>query len=344
MKFSEEKRNSILLYIIEKIEQGEENLSKQVAETFNISRNTVSSYLNELAEKGIICKEKRNSYRLISKETVYHLSRSRNELSSDTYAYENFFKKHISDCTKEAQQIWAYAFSEMVNNVMDHSEAENLDVFISKNYLHTSVTLIDDGIGIFEKIKEHFSYESLDEARCELFKGKLTTDEKNHSGEGIFFSSRMMDSFFILSSGKIFSTDKYESAREHDADMPSKGTAVVMTLSNFTHRRISDIFDVYSNVDGGFTKTRIPMKNIFDSAPVSRSQAKMVCNRLEKFSEAIFDFDGIEWMGQAFAHQLFIVYQNEHPDMILTPEHMNETVEKAYRHVISTDNAEKKPL
>ena len=56
-----------------------------------------------------------------------------------------------------------------------------------------------------------------------------------------------------------------------------------------------------------------------DAAPVSRSQAKSVCNRLGKFEEAILDFDGIEWMGQGFAHQIFVVFQNAHPEISIVP-------------------------
>ena len=92
---------------------------------------------------------------------------------------------------------------------------------------------------------------------------------------------------------------------------------------------------MYANVDGGFTKTRIPMKNIFDAAPVSRSQANRVCNRLDSFNEVIIDFDGLDWMGQGFAHQMFVVYKNEHPDIKFVPINMNEAVEKMYNHVIS---------
>lgn len=87
-------------------------------------------------------------------------------------------------------------------------------------------------------------------------------------------------------------------------------------------------------VDGGFTKTKIPMKNIFDTAPVSRSQAKRVCNRLEKFKEVIIDFEGVQWMGQGFAHQLFDIFAREHSDIKLVPINMNEDVTKMYNHVI----------
>ena len=75
------------------------------------------------------------------------------------------------------------------------------------------------------------------------------------------------------------------------------------------------------------------LKNIFDSDPVSRSQAKRVCNRLENFEEVLFDFDGIEWIGQGFAHQLFVVFAKKNPDVKLLVENMNADVKKMYNHV-----------
>ena len=86
------------------------------------------------------------------------------------------------------------------------------------------------------------------------------------------------------------------------------------------------MFDLYADIEGGFIKTRIPMKNVFDSSPVSRSQAKRICNRLEKFKEVLLDFDGVQWMGQGFAHQLFVVFANQHPDFRLIPINMNEDI------------------
>ena len=81
---------------------------------------------------------------------------------------------------------------------------------------------------------------------------------------------------------------------------------------------------------------KILMKNMFTTSPVSRSQAKHICNRLEKFQEITLDFEGLSWMGQGFAHQLFVVFANEHPDIELLPIHMNEDVTKMYNHVMKT--------
>lgn len=334
MKFGEEKKQAINLYILEKISGETKSLSKIVADAFGISQNTVHTYLNELINGGIIEKGKRGHYKLVTKEFRYTFKRSQGDLNSDTHAFDVSLNQHVNTLPENIQHIWNYAFSEMVNNVIDHSEAEFMDVIIRKNYLQTRVLIMDNGVGIFEKIKRHFSLASLEEAICELFKGKLTTDAINHSGEGIFFTSKMMDEFWIVSSKKIFTTTKYNNDDVFEARDFLHGTGVFMALSNFTHKTAREVFDLYSNDNGAFEKTRIPLKNIFDSVPVSRSQAKRICNRLELFEEVILDFSDISWMGQGFAHQLFVVYQNVHPEMKLLPINMNESVTNMYNHVI----------
>ena len=338
MKFNEEKKKSIIVYLLEKIAQKDDGISKAVSEAFSVNQNTVHTYINELVKDGIIKRVKRGQYELTKKEYVYDLQRKKGHLDTDTYAYEHCFFEHVKHLNANVEAIWSYAFSEMINNVMDHSLAENVKIIVEQDYLNTSVMIADNGIGIFKKIKGHFGYTSLEEAICELFKGKLTTDSKNHSGEGIFFSSKMMDDFFIVSSGKIFTNNKYDNSRIISiAESNMDGTCVIMSLSNFTHKRPKDVFDLYANVDGGFVKTKIPMKNVFDSSPVSRSQAKRVCNRLERFKEVILDFDEIQWMGQGFAHQLFVVFASDHPDIQLVPINMNEDVAKMYVHVTQSN-------
>lgn len=336
MRYTAEKKRTIILYILDKISCGTKGVSSVVSNAFGISANTVHTYLNDLIDNGIIKKVKRGQYELVTKRDKYSFSRSRGELETDTHPYELCLAKQISHLSENVRQIWAYAMSEMVNNVIDHSAADHMEIVVEQSYLQTSVWIIDAGVGIFEKIKKHFSLLSLDEAICELFKGKLTTDEVNHSGEGIFFTSRMMDSFLISSSGKTFATSKYNNDNIMDMDGTASGTCVFMSLSNFTNRSAREVFDLYSDVDGSFTTTRIPLKNIFDFAPVSRSQAKRLCNRLEKFEEVILDFEDVSWMGQGFAHQLFVVFKNAHPGISIRALNMNESVENMYHHVLKT--------
>lgn len=337
MKVSKEKKQAIILYILDKIYSGSKSVSKEVSETFEMSQNTVHTYLNELIDENIIVKHKRGKYELVTTQEIYNFARNKGELSSDTIAYELCLSKKIEHLSENIKHIWAYAVSEMVNNVIDHSASENMQVIVTQNYLKTSVIISDNGVGIFEKIKKHFSFANLDEAICELFKGKLTTDKENHSGEGIFFTSKMMDTFLITSSGKVFATTKYNNDQTFDINDSSSGTCVLMSLSNFTNRTAKEIFDLYSDTDGAFVTTKIPIKSIFDSAPISRSQAKRICYRLDNFEEVIFDFENVSWMGQGFAHQIFVVYQKAHPNIKLLPVNMNDSVKNMYNHVMNSD-------
>lgn len=339
MKFSQDKKNTIKKYILEKIAQNTASVSKVVADTFGINPSTVHAYINELIEEHAIKKIKRGQYELVSQEFEYELFRKEGGLDNDTYAFNVCLSPHIRTLEKNVQDIWSYTFSEMINNVMDHSMAESVRIVVTQNFMSTCTWILDDGIGIFKKIQEYFKLGSIDEAICELFKGKLTTDTENHSGKGIFFSSKLMDDFYITSSGKIFTNNKYDDSQILDfVSEVQKGTCVFMKLSNFSHKTAKEVFDMYANLDGGFVKTTIPLKNIFDSSPVSRSQAKRVCNRLDKFKEVIIDFDGVSWMGQGFAHQLFVVFADNHSDIVMTPVNMNEDITKMYNHVIMSRN------
>ncbi len=337
MKFSQEKKDSIISYILEKAAGNCKNLSKTVSENLKINQNTVHRYIDELIQKGTLVRKKRGAYELKSLEKRYYLFRSKGELASDIAVYEKTLEPYVQGFSNNVRSIWSYVFTEMINNAIDHSEAEGVVVDVRQNPLDTVVSIYDDGIGIFKKIQTHFGMDTLDDAIVELFKGKLTTDRENHSGEGIFFSSKIVDDFYILSEGKLFAKNRFgrtDVAIAEKKNMP--GTYVSMSLRNDSKKCVKEIFDQYANVDGGFWKTKLPLKNFFSSSPVSRSQAKRLCNRLEEFEEVELDFEGLDWMGQGFAHQLFVVFAREFPQVKLLPINMSEAVEKMYKHVMQT--------
>ena len=170
----------------------------------------------------------------------------------------------------------------------------------------------------------------------------MTTDSKRHSGEGIFFTSRILDEFAAISDGKIFTHDKYEEVLGNISGLEEwnndKGTMILMKLSNFSNKKLSEVFDTFANENGGFSKTRIPIKNIYETYPVSRAQAKRLCNRFDKFEEVELDFTDVDDIGQGFAHEIFIVFQNAYPTVKIIPINMNERVKKMISHVIMTNN------
>ncbi len=335
MRFEKGKTDAITRYLLEKIDAGDANVIQSVSAAFSIDQSTVHRYLKELLTRGVIHRVKRGIYELTSTAETYTFLRSRGELEEEQQIYAQHLLGHFSAYAQNVRSCWDYILGEMLNNVIDHSQAETLRVTVRQNYLTSFVSIQDDGVGIFKKIRDHFRLPTLDDAICELFKGKLTTDPAHHSGEGIFFSSRLADEFLILSGGKLFTINKFEEDRLFGFP-DSSGTLVMVALSNFSNKQPAEVFDQFAQVDSGFTKTCIPLKNIFDAAPVSRSQAKRICQRLDAFREVTLDFDGLDWMGQGFAHQIFVVFQNDHPDLVLRPVNMSDGVAKMYRHVTAS--------
>lgn len=237
MRFDKNKKEAIQRYLLEKIEEGAPNLIKLVCDTFDITQNTVHTYLKQLLQDNVIQRLKRGTYVLVTQEAAYHFARSKGEIEEEQRIYDENLRSHFLQLPQNVKNIWDYILSEMINNVIDHSAAENLDIRVSQNYLATQIFIMDNGVGIFKKICDHFHMHSLDEAICELFKGKLTTDPQNHSGEGIFFSSRLADRFMIYSDGKIFSTDKYEDDLLAGVPVNITGTLVAIKLSNMTNKQ-----------------------------------------------------------------------------------------------------------
>lgn len=337
MSISQKKKEQIINYMLNKIDMNEDVVKKTI-NRFNISHTTVYRYLKELEKSNLIIKSKNGEFTLAEKRTTF--SFKNHNLEEDAIFYNNI-ENIICDFPDNVRKIWTYAFTEMFNNAIEHSESDEIICEIFRTSINTTILIIDTGIGIFKKIKDHYNFNSLDDAICELFKGKLTTAKENHSGEGIFFTSRLMDVFMLFSDGKIFTHDNHmetidtiDEYSELGELLKKKGTVVFMRLDNNSHKELREVFDSYSDIDGGLTQTSIPMKNVFNNAfPVSRSQARRLCNRLEQFKEVELDFTNVDEIGQGFADELFVKFAARHPEVRLIPTNTNEYIKKMINHV-----------
>ena len=60
--------------------------------------------------------------------------------------------------------------------------------------------------------------------------------------------------------------------------------------------------------------------------PVARSHARRVLKDVEGYKELVIDFRGIEFMGRGFADEVFRVFQEEHPEIKITPLHASTSM------------------
>jgi hypothetical protein len=231
----------------------------------------------------------------------------------------------VADLPENVRDVWRYGATEMVNNAIDHSGSPLVHAGMRRNALFTQAWVTDDGEGIFVRIQRALKLFDPREAIMELAKGKFTTDPANHSGEGIFFSSKVFDVFDIRSGRLHFAHDdgKVDILFERGADAP--GTTVFMQLANDSPRTTREVFDEFAAPEEySFAKTIVPVKLAQHEGEklVSRSQAKRLTMRFERFQTVVLDFEGVGEIGQAFADEVFRVFQGAHPQTTLVPVNM----------------------
>ncbi|MGP8155016.1 MAG: STAS-like domain-containing protein [Smithella sp.] len=320
----------------------DDNKNKIVTTTmveFEISRQAVFHHIQNLIKEGMLIRSSRGDYKLrLLKDWSKTFSVSIFNDKEDVLWREEI-RPQMGGLKDNTFNIWHYGVTEMLNNVLDHSESSSVFIWIKETALSTEMTVADRGIGIFNKIKNAMNLLDERHAVLELTKGKLTTDPQTHSGEGIFFTSRMFDSFSILS-GEVFLSHSYGKDQDwilqnHDSHT---GTWITMTLKNDTVRTTKEIFDKFSSGDNyGFTKTIVPVElaQYGNEKLISRSQAKRLLERIDRFNTVIFDFAGVQLIGQAFADEIFRIFVNEHPQIRIFDINANDEVKQMINRAIS---------
>ena len=318
-------------FILDNVKDHPNDIVSLVSEKFDITRQAVNGHVKRLIEQNSLTANgntRNRVYRLAESEEIFHTF-SIKSLEEDQ-VWRNFVLRNLGKIPDNALDIWHYGFTEMLNNAIDHSEGKSVSISIKKTPLSTRIVIIDDGYGIFRRIQTILGLEDERHAVLELSKGKLTTDPDNHTGEGIFFSSRLFDEYAILSGGVYF-THEYNKPEDWimEREKPESGTAVLMDLNNSTSRKVKSVFDQFTGEDYGFDKTVVPVKltKYGDESLVSRSQAKRLLARIDRFKTVILDFEGVDRIGQAFADEVFRVFSNNHPDIQLYFIKTNREVE-----------------
>lgn len=341
---NKERGEKIRRQIIRDVIHHPRDIAKHIAKIFSITPQAVYSHIKRLENEGRLAstgigKGKRYSLGdLREYESTFSLA----ENFDENKIWRNNFSFIFEEIPENIVDICHYGFTEMVNNAIDHSGGEVVYISVSRNKDNIEIYVVDNGEGIFRKIMRMCNLSDERQALFELSKGKLTTDPDNHTGEGIFFTSRVFDKYEIDSKGLNFShDDKNEFDFFDNSKIPKNkiGTLVYMDISRDSLRNDQEIFDEYSSGpdDYHFNKTIIPVRlaQYENEKLVSRSQAKRLLSRIDKFHNVIFDFEGIVTVGQAFADEIFRVYAQRYPKIILLPVNMEKGVSKMVNKAIT---------
>lgn len=231
-------------------------------------------------------------------------------------------------------RILYYAFTEMLNNAIEHSDSEKISVRMKRDANGIHFKVLDRGIGVFKNIMDRRGLRTELEAIQDLLKGKQTTAPDRHSGEGIFFTSKAADVLMIKGSNKKLIFDNNIGDVFIKDIKPIQGTEVDFWVSASTGRDLTEVFNEYAGEAFEFGKTSVTVGLYkMSTGYVSRSQARRILSGLEKFKEVILDFRDVDVVGQAFADEVFRVWVSHHPETRIEVRNASENAEFMIRHV-----------
>jgi len=194
-------------YILDNVENHSSDIVNLTCQAFDISRQAVNKHIqrltlqNALIVKGSTKNKHYYLHPLAEWEEIFPLDGS----ISEDIVWRVHVAPILGELPDNVIDIWHHGVTEMFNNAIDHSAGKHSSITLKKTAATTEIVIFDNGEGIFKKIQRELSLHDERHSVLELAKGKLTTDPANHSGEGIFFSSRMFDNFTILSGSVYFS-------------------------------------------------------------------------------------------------------------------------------------------
>ena len=325
-------------FILANVDDHLHDIAQLTAHHFSMTRQAANLHLQRLiANRDLIKKGKtrRARFYLAPKKAwqkQYRLT-GRNAAQSEHDVWEADVLPKLADLPANTLDIWRYSFTEMFNNAIDHSGGSRATVRLKRTAVNAEIEIIDNGVGIFKKIQQAMKFPNARYSTLELAKGKFTTDPARHTGEGIFFTSKVLDAFDISSGGVYFVSPPTASSDPEEKEFAKRsgaGTAVWMKLKNTTTRSLKEVFDQFTSPEGDykFDKTMVPVK-LAEQNPndlVSRSQAKRLLLRIDRFRTVVLDFANVDQIGQAFADEIFRVFARSHPNVDLQVDNANDDV------------------
>lgn len=329
---------SIKEKILQTIQEKKKIKAIDLAKSLDFSRQYITLILNELIDEGkIIRGGLTNRAFYVTAENAAYLGKILTKIYPNKNLQEHIVLDEIEhqavflrSLPENIRSIFTYAFTEMLNNAIEHSRSGKIKIEVSQAQEHLAFIIRDYGIGVFKNVCQKRKLKSELEAIQDLLKGKTTTAPQAHSGEGIFFTSKIADLFILESFGLRLRIDNsIPDIFIENMKKPLQGTEVNFSIKTDSRKHLSNIFRKFQSdkEELAFDKTEIQIKlYTLGTVYISRSQARRVLAGLEKFKLVILDFDKVPTVGQAFADEIFRVFKIRHPEIMIKPINMNEAV------------------
>jgi hypothetical protein len=306
------------------------------ARQFQVTPTTVHRHLNKLLQQGEVIKtgRTRGAVYFLKLALQRNLTFSIKPSLDENQVWMEHFHEPFSALAENVYSICKYGFRNIFNNAVHHSQGTTITVSTKIRDTFVDIRILDDGVGTFKKIKNTLKLENERASILEITKGKLTTDPDNHTGAGIYFTSRAVDKYAMASSDLGYMRNNLEDDWFIETSKDQvKGTGVALQINLNSSTLLQDVFGQYSTFgsDTGLSNITenlkiVELSKLNQDHYISRSQGKKILIGLEVFHHIIFDFRDIKAVGQGFVDEVFRIFQKKNPHIKIEWTNANEDV------------------
>jgi Signal transduction histidine kinase len=319
-------------YLTSSVYLGTPELVPKAAAHFKISRQAIHRHLATLVHEGALVASGNTRARVYAVRTLEQIEFPVTLAGLDEGdVWRERLHRFFEPLSGRVALIAHTCFTEILNNAIDHSEGTTAYIIANRTAVSVEMFIADDGVGIFQKIKDALALDDIRHSILELAKGKFTTAPERHSGMGILVASLACDRFSLTANG----LDVLHVRRGGNDYLltggKKRGTTVGMTIMLNTPITMQSVYDQLNTPEHpGFTRTVIPLDiaRMGEDNLVSRSQAKRVVAGIDRFMEVVFDFAGVDSIGQGFADEIFRVFRLNNPHVNITTMNTSSAVQR----------------
>ena len=171
-----------------------------------------------------------------------------NKFNSTTLMHSD---KNKESTIKNLVEIIQFSMGALLNNILDHSMATKLYYKLYLTYDDFHMILNDNGNGIFGHINYALKLGGNQNAAIELAKGRITTDEENHSGDELNSVFHLFDKAKIESNGMFLNYVNKNSCYAAGKSIQQKGTRIHLRINPESRRTCQGTFKKLFDLQNG---------------------------------------------------------------------------------------------
>lgn len=336
------------------LESGRPLSAAAIARRLTVTRPVVVRHLNALIKEDRAVREgegRRTRYRAAGAVPVppklnlasFVRRYPRVGLSETTVWHELVrLNPELANLSNASLELFRYAFTELLNNAVEHSAGTDVEVQFSQSGDVLSFEIIDNGVGLFSHLRQRLGLDSTDEAAKRLSQGKLPPmpDARTGSGKGvgIFFCAHAARRFEVESNGYRFLVDNQTGNAAAASAPPRAGTRVRFDGELSPRQTLSNLLGP-PRPPGSPDPRRPPAPPhparvvvTLGTRFISRTEAQKLLNRLARYQTVVLDFKEVREIGPGFADEVFRVWPHHHPGVTLQPINMSPGVSVVVDH------------